>query len=146
MQKKLHVLIVVVQSLIHVWLFVTPWTVYPPGSCIHGISQARIMEWVAISFCRGSSPFRGRIYISCISRWNFYCWATRKPSRIFIYTFNILLFHITEFRKLNEINLLRQILLQLVTNLLFSITIFTLANLKMNQGISFLVDLLSALG
>ena len=27
----------------------------PPGSSVHGISQARILEWVAISFCRGSS-------------------------------------------------------------------------------------------
>ena len=27
----------------------------PPGSSIHGILQARILEWVAISFCRGSS-------------------------------------------------------------------------------------------
>ena len=26
-----------------------------PGSCVHGISQARILEWVAISFSRGSS-------------------------------------------------------------------------------------------
>ena len=28
----------------------------PPGSSVHGISQARIVEWVAISFSRGSSP------------------------------------------------------------------------------------------
>ena len=28
----------------------------PPGSSIHGILQARILEWVAISFSRGSSP------------------------------------------------------------------------------------------
>ena len=27
----------------------------PPGSSVHGISQARILEWVAISFSRGSS-------------------------------------------------------------------------------------------
>ena len=27
----------------------------PPGSSVHGISQARILEWVAISSCRGSS-------------------------------------------------------------------------------------------
>ena len=26
-----------------------------PDSSVHGISQARILEWVAISFCRGSS-------------------------------------------------------------------------------------------
>ena len=28
----------------------------PPGSSVHGISQARILEWVAISFSRGSDP------------------------------------------------------------------------------------------
>ena len=27
----------------------------PPGSSVHGISQARILEWVAVSFSRGSS-------------------------------------------------------------------------------------------
>ena len=36
----------------HVWLFVTPWTVVCPGSSVHEISQARIVEWVAISFSR----------------------------------------------------------------------------------------------
>ena len=30
-----------------------------PGSSVHGILQVRILEWVAISFCRGSSPPRG---------------------------------------------------------------------------------------
>ena len=39
----------------------------PPGSSIHEIFQARIMEWVAISFSRGSSPSRNRACISCIS-------------------------------------------------------------------------------
>ena len=42
-----------------------------PGSCVHGISQARIPEWVAIPFSRGSSPPRDRThisYISCIAR------------------------------------------------------------------------------
>ena len=31
----------------------TPWTIYsPPGSSVHGILQARILEWVAIPFYR----------------------------------------------------------------------------------------------
>ena len=34
----------------------TPWS--PPGSSVHGILQARILEWVAISFSRGSSQHR----------------------------------------------------------------------------------------
>ena len=39
----------------------------PPGSSVHGISQARILEWVAISFTRESSLPRDRTCISCIS-------------------------------------------------------------------------------
>ena len=35
------------------------------GSSIHGIFQARILEWVAISFSRGSSQPRDRIWVSC---------------------------------------------------------------------------------
>ena len=32
-----------------------PMNYGPPGSSVHGISQARILEWVAIPFSRGSS-------------------------------------------------------------------------------------------
>ena len=39
-----------------------------PGSSVHGIFQARILEWVAISFSRGSSRLRDRTHTSCISR------------------------------------------------------------------------------
>ena len=38
----------------------------PPGSSVHGILQARILEWVGISFSRGSSPSRDRTLVSCI--------------------------------------------------------------------------------
>ena len=51
----------------------------PPGFSVHGISQARILEWVAMSFSRGSSQPRDRICISCISRGILYHWATWKP-------------------------------------------------------------------
>ena len=37
------------QLLSHVQLFVTPWTVALPGSCVRGISQARMLERVAVS-------------------------------------------------------------------------------------------------
>ena len=43
----------------------------PPGSSVHGIPQARILVWVAISFSRGSSWPRDRIHVSwvfCIGR------------------------------------------------------------------------------
>ena len=39
----------------------------PAGSSVHRISQARILEWVAISFSRGTSQPRDRTHISCIS-------------------------------------------------------------------------------
>ena len=60
--------VVVVQSLSHVPLFCDPMDCSPPGSFVHGISQARILEWAAISFSRGSSGLRDRIHVSCISR------------------------------------------------------------------------------
>ena len=46
-----------------VWLFVTLWTVAPPGSSVHGISHARILEWVAIFFSRWSSQSRDQTWI-----------------------------------------------------------------------------------
>ena len=54
----------------------TPWTVVcpaPPGSPVPGISQARILEWVAIPFSRGSSQPRDRTQVSCTGRWILYC-------------------------------------------------------------------------
>ena len=39
----------------------------PPGSSIHGILQARLLERVAISSSRGSSAARGRTQVSCIA-------------------------------------------------------------------------------
>ena len=44
-----------VQSLSCVRLFVTPWTVSHHTPPLHGILQVRVLEWVAISFSRGSS-------------------------------------------------------------------------------------------
>ena len=53
-----------------------------PGSSVHGILQARILEWVAISFSRGSSQLRDRTCVSCIGRRILYRWATWKaPER-----------------------------------------------------------------
>ena len=38
-----------------------------PGSSVHGISEARILEWVAMPSSRGSSQTRGRTYVSYVS-------------------------------------------------------------------------------
>ena len=54
-------------SLSHVWLFCNPMDCSPTGSSIHGISQARILEWVAIPFSRGSSQPRDWTHVSCVS-------------------------------------------------------------------------------
>ena len=51
----------------------------PPGSSVHGISQARILEWVAVPFSRGSSQPRDRTHVSCIGTWFFYCRAATRP-------------------------------------------------------------------
>ena len=40
----------------------------PPGSCVHGILQARMLEWVATSSFRGSSRPRDQTHIFCIGR------------------------------------------------------------------------------
>ena len=50
----------------------------PPGSSVHGISQARILEWIAISFSRGSSRPRNQTRVSCIAGRRFTVWATRE--------------------------------------------------------------------
>ena len=58
---------------------VTPWTVCSlPGSTIHGIFQARILEWVAISFSRRSSQPRDWTQVSHIVGSHFTIWATRE--------------------------------------------------------------------
>ena len=49
-----------------------------PGSSVHGILQARILEWVAISFSRGSSQPRDRTRVSRIGGRHFNLWATRE--------------------------------------------------------------------
>ena len=67
-----------VEFLSPVWLFCSPLDCSPPGSCAHEISPARILEWVAISFSRGSFWPRNWTRVSCIGRWILYCWATRE--------------------------------------------------------------------
>ena len=49
-----------------------------PGSSVHGIFQARMLEWIAISFFRGSSQPRNRTWVSCIAGRFFTNWAIRE--------------------------------------------------------------------
>ena len=55
-----------------------PMDCSPPGSSVHGIFQAWILEWVAISFFRGSSRPRDWTWVSCIIGRRFTTWATRE--------------------------------------------------------------------
>ena len=57
------------------WTLCDPMDCNPPGSSVHEILQARILEWVAISFSRGSSWPRGQTWVSCIARQILYYWA-----------------------------------------------------------------------
>jgi len=52
-----------------------------PGSSVHGISQATILECVAISFSRETSQPRDWTRISCIGRRILYRWATREAPK-----------------------------------------------------------------
>ena len=49
-----------------------------PGSSIRGIFQARLLQWVAISFSRGSSRPRDQTQVSGIAGRRFTLWATRE--------------------------------------------------------------------
>ena len=57
-----------------------------PGSSVHGISQPKILQWVAISFSRASSQPRDGTRVSFIGRWILYHWPTRKAhSKHYLY-------------------------------------------------------------
>ena len=70
-----HEMVVVEVSILEVLVLVTqscltlcdPMDCSPPGSFVHGIPQARILEWVAIPFSRGSSLSRDQIWVSCVA-------------------------------------------------------------------------------
>ena len=52
-----------------------PMDCSPPASSVHRISQARILEWVAIPFSKGSSQLKNQTYlsyVSCIGKWILY--------------------------------------------------------------------------
>ena len=62
-----------------------PMDCNPPGSYVHEIFQARILEWVAISFSRGSSQPRDRTWVSCTAGKVLTDWATREAHITHIY-------------------------------------------------------------
>ena len=58
----------------------------PPGFSVHGMFQARVLEWVAISFSKGSSQPRDWTWVSRIAGKCSTVWATREAS----YTLSVL--------------------------------------------------------
>ena len=64
-----------VKSLSRVRLFAIPWTGDLPGFSVHGIFQARVLEWIAISFSRESSWPRDRTQFSCTAGRRFTLWT-----------------------------------------------------------------------
>ena len=61
-----------------------------PGCFVHGILQARILEWVAISVSRGSSQHRNGTLVSCIAGRFSINWAMREPQQIAVERVNSL--------------------------------------------------------
>ena len=66
-----------------------PMDCSPPGSSVHGILQARILEWVAIPFSRGFSQPRNQTWVSCVaskflypmSHYSMLCWKEYFQSK-----------------------------------------------------------------
>ena len=48
----------------------------PPGSSVHGVLQARILEWVVMPSSRGSSRPRGQSHMSCLRHWQMVSFTT----------------------------------------------------------------------
>ena len=89
-QKKLHLGSCPLSTLVEYTLLVVqscptlcdPRICSPPGSSVHGISQARILECVAISFSRGSAQPLDQSHVSYIVRRVLYHLATRQAQSI----------------------------------------------------------------
>ena len=79
-----------VKLLSHVWLFATPWTVAYQAPLSMGFFQAIVLEWIAISFSRGSSWPRDQTRVSHIVDKCFTIWATREVQSDVIPIFDFL--------------------------------------------------------
>ena len=75
-----------------------------PGSSIRGIFQERVLEWVAISFSRGSSQSRDQTWVSHIVGRHFTIWATREAHiyvhKQFVYVYTCICIYINCLPKL----------------------------------------------
>ena len=82
-----------------------PMDCSPLGSSVHRILQARILEWVAMPFSRGSSWSRDWTWVSCIAGWFFTVWATREALISYHHYNNpIKLAHLISILKIRNLN------------------------------------------
>ena len=72
----LFVCVLVAQSFLT--LCPIPWTVAHPAPPVHGVLQARILQWVAIPFSRGTSSLRVWTQVSCIAGRFFAIWTALR--------------------------------------------------------------------
>ena len=73
-----------------VWLFCDPTYCGLPGSSVHGIFQARILEWVANPFSRGIFPTQSSNPCLLHCRRILYHWATWEASMVYLVLYNLL--------------------------------------------------------
>ena len=69
-----------------------------PGSSVHGIFQARVLEWVAISFCRGSSQTKIKPISPALTGRFF---TTESPGKSLHYSYSYALYWRVIFRGMN---------------------------------------------
>ena len=99
-----------------------------PGFSVHGIFQARVLQWVAISFSRGSSRPRDWTLGSSIADRRFTIWATREAGAYQKMDFSgPRLLHLPIHRKITKFINLRSSFLSLINDnlLLFQFYLFT---------------------
>ena len=74
------------------WQFATPWTVWDPMDCIVlGVLQARILEWVAFPFSRGSSQPKDWTQVSHIAGWAYkLSYGVQQNLHIGMYSFKVI--------------------------------------------------------
>ena len=109
-----------VQSLSRVWLC-NPMNCSSPGSSVHGIFQARTLEWIAMSLVRGSYRPRDWAWVSCIAGRVFIVWATREALIILKNRSNYWFFSLNKLQK-QGFNLIKMFIWHILTYLLYIIT------------------------
>ena len=106
-----------------------------PNSSVHGVLQARILEWVAIPFSRGSSWPRDWTWVSCSAGSLFIIWATREAMK---WEGNIIFFTLTlashGFKKWKHWNHWQWVLKHFITLITYYWTKLTLRKIHKNSN------------